>query len=138
MLFTKTSENGIKLENALMLPKKQWENAQIPQIKAHIEKIAEKANASIAFIESNESDFNLFIGTTVPSGIDEPRQMIKKAALVAVGKSIMNFIEKVPEAKTKAAKYAKSIGILDKLTLEYRQKIADSGIDCNVSINVSF
>lgn len=138
MLFTKTSENGIKLENALMLPKKQWENAQIPQIKAHIEKLAEKADASVAFIESNESDFNLFIGTTVPSGIDEPSQMIKKAELIAIGKEIVAFIEQVPEAKTKAAKYAQSIGIIDNLVLEFRQKVANSGVNCDVSIRVSF
>ena len=137
MLFTKTSENGIKLENALMLPKKQWENAQIPQIKAHIEKLAEKADASVAFIESNESDFNLFIGTTVPSGIDEPSQMIKKAELVAIGKEIVNFVEHIPEAKTKAAKYAQSIGIMDNLVAEFRQKIADSGINCDVIIKVA-
>ena len=138
MLFTKTSENGIKLENALMLPKKQWENAQIPQIKAHIEKLAEKANASVAFIESNESDFNMFIGTIVPSGIDEPRQMIRKAELVAVGKEIVAFIEHVPEAKTKAAKYAQSVGIIDNLVLEFRQKIVNSGVNCDISIHVSF
>lgn len=137
MLFTKTSENGIKLENALILPKKQWENAQIPQIKAHIEKIAEKADASVAFIESNESNFNLFIGTTVPSGIDEPSQMIRKAELIAAGKAIVKFIEHVPEAKTKAAKYAQSIGIIDNLVLEFRQKIANSGVNCDVSIRVS-
>ena len=138
MLFTKTSENGIKLENALMLPKKQWENAQIPQIKAHIEKLAEKANASVAFIESNESDFNMFIGTIVPSGIDEPHQMIRKAELVAVGKEIVAFIEHVPEAKTKAAKYAQSVGIIDNLVLEFRQKIVNSGVNCDISIRVSF
>lgn len=137
MLFTKTSENGIKLENALMLPKKQWENAQIPQIKAHIEKLAEKADASVAFIESNESDFNLFIGTTVPSGIDELSQIVKKAELVAIGKEIVTFIEQVPEAKTKAAKYAQSIGIIDNLVLEFRQKVANSGVKCDVSICVS-
>lgn len=137
MLFTKTSENSIKLENALMLPKKQWENAQIPQIKAHIEKLAEKADASVAFIESNESDFNLFIGTIVPSGIDELGQMVRKAVLIAIGKEIVNFVEQIPEAKTKAAKYAQSIGIMDNLVAEFRQKIANSGIDCDVVIKIS-
>ena len=96
MLFTKSSEAGIQLENRLLLTPEQFAKTQIPANKNRISEWARDNHVNIMLQQSDQSDFNCILGIMTDSEISEATHNANKKMLKHLGDELIQFINSLP------------------------------------------
>ena len=96
MLFTKSTENGIQLENAMILTPEQLKKATIPANEQSIKDWAKENHVNVRVGIEEQSDFNFQIGMTCDEYVSENVMASNKALLRRAAKELIDFIDKLP------------------------------------------
>ena len=123
MLFTKATENGVKLENAIILPVELWEKTQIPANNARISEWAKDNHVNIMFEPNQTSDFNCKLGIMMESEVAETLYNTNKKMLKNLGNELVRFINDMPSNVDEAADEAIVANELKTLANEFYEKV---------------
>lgn len=125
MLFTKATENGIKLENAILLSQEQLEKVQIPANNARISGWAKDNHVNVMFDQNAQSDFNCNLGIAMETEVSESVYNANKKMLKHLGDELLQFIANLPSNVDDAADEAIIINEINKATEEYSNRIKE-------------
>lgn len=137
MLFTKATEAGIQLENAIILSPENLNKALIPANNDRIKAWAKDNHVNVAIAPQSDSDFNLVIGVMLDESVSDPTMNASKKMLKHAEKELIEFIEGLPDNADDAADEAIISNELNKLFEKFYedvQAIAGKGILVCVNI----
>jgi radical SAM superfamily enzyme YgiQ (UPF0313 family) len=123
MLFTKSTESGIQLENALILSPENLNKALIPANNDRIKAWAKDNHVNVAIAPQSDSDFNLVIGVMLDESVSDPTMNASKKMLKHAEKELIEFIEGLPSNVDDAADDAIVANELDKLMKEFAKNV---------------
>lgn len=123
MLFTKAVEDGIKLENAMILTPELFEKTQIPANNARISQWARDNHVNVGFFTSDKSDFNCRIGVMMDSEVSDNTMNANKKMLKHTGDELVEFLKGLPSNADDAADEAIVVNELNKIFDEFVEKI---------------
>lgn len=137
MLFTKSTEAGIQLENAIILTTENLNKALIPANNDRIKAWAKDNHVNVAIGQQSDSDFNLVIGVMLDEQVSDPTMNASKKMLKHAEKELVEFIESLPSNVDDAADDAIVANELDKLMKEFAKNAQNiAGEDVMVSIRI--
>lgn len=137
MLFTKATEAGIQLENAIILTTENLNKALIPANSDRIKTWAKDNHVNVAIAPQSDSDFNLVIGVMLDEQISEPTMNASKKMLRHAEKELLEFIESLPSNVDDAADDAIVANELNKLVEEFTKNVQSiAGEDTIVAIRI--
>lgn len=137
MLFTKSTEAGIQLENAIILTTENLNKALIPVNNDRIKAWAKDNHVNVAIAPQSDSDFNLVIGVMLDESVSDPTMNASKKMLKHAEKELVEFIESLPSNVDDAADDAIVANELDKLMKEFAKNAQNiAGEDVMVSIRI--
>ena len=137
MLFTKSTEAGIQLENAIILTTENLNKALIPANNDRIKAWAKDNHVNVAIGQQSDSDFNLVIGVMLDESVSDPTMNASKKMLKHAEKELVEFIEGLPSNVDDAADDAIVANELDKLMKEFAKNAQNiAGEDVMVSIRI--
>lgn len=137
MLFTKATEAGIQLENAIILTTENLNKALIPANNDRIKAWAKDNHVNVAIAPQSDSDFNLVIGVMLDESVSDPTMNASKKMLKHTEKELTEFIENLPDNVDDAADEAIIKNELDKLVKEFTEKVQSiAGADVIVAIRI--
>lgn len=125
MLFTKATENGIKLENAIILSSELLAKAQIPANNNRILEWAKDNHVNIMFDPGETSDFSCKLGIMMETEVSESVYNANKKMLKHLGDELLQFITDLPSNVDDAADEAIIINEINKATEEYSNRIKE-------------
>lgn len=137
MLFTKATENGIQLENALILSPEQYKKAQIPANNKRILQWAKDNHVNIWLITipKEGSEFNCVLGVMMDNCVSDNTMSTNKKMLKRLGEELTKFIDdmsdEVDEANKDAETREKLRALVDKFKNDVRELCGEA-----VMINV--
>ena len=138
MLFTKATEAGIQLENAIILTTENLNKALIPANSDRIKAWAKDNHINVAIAPQSDSDFNLVIGVMLDESVSDPTMNASKKMLKHAEKELLEFIEGLPSNVDDAADEAIITNELDKLMKEFAKNVQNiAGEDIIVAIKIS-
>lgn len=137
MLFQKSTEAGIQLENALILPTELVEKTSIPANKDRILALAKELEVNVSFALQEKSDFNCFIGVMLDTYVSERICKLKKLELAKASKEIIELISRLPSDPEEAEKdkkiHDKVVALRDKFVKDVKKA---AGEDVIVDVEV--
>lgn len=137
MLFTKATEAGIQLENAIILTTENLSKALIPANNDRIKIWAKDNHVNVAIAPQSDSDFNLIIGVMLDESVSDPTMNASKKMLKHAEKELVEFIEGLPDNVDDAADDAIVAKEIDKLMREFAKNVQNiAGEDVMVSIRI--
>ena len=137
MLFTKATEAGIQLENAIILTTENLSKALIPANNNRIKSWAKDNHVNVAIAPQSDSDFNLIIGVMLDESVSDPTMNASKKMLKHAEKELLEFIEGLPDNVDDAADDAMVVNEIDKLMREFSKNVQSiAGEDVMVSIRI--
>lgn len=138
MLFTKATEAGIQLENAIILSTENLNKALIPANNDRIKAWAKDNHVNVAIAPQSDSDFNLVIGVMLDESVSDPTMNASKKMLKHAEKELIEFIEGLPDNVDDAADEAILKNELDKLVKEFAEKVQNiAGGNVIVAVRIS-
>lgn len=138
MLFTKATEAGIQLENAIILSPENLNKALIPANNDRIKAWAKDNHVNVAIAPQSDSDFNLVIGVMLDESVSDPTMNASKKMLKHAEKELIEFIEGLPDNVDDAADEAILKNELDKLVKEFAEKVQNiAGGNVIVAVRIS-
>ena len=139
MLFTKATENGIQLENALILSPEQYEKAQIPANNRRIMQWAKDNHVKIWFITIPKpgSEFNCILGIMMDSWVSDSTMSTNKKMLKHLGDELIKFIEDLSDETDEANKDAENHQKVEALVKQFEADVKSVyGEDIVVQIGI--
>ena len=139
MLFTKATENGIQLENALILSPEQYEKAQIPANNRRILQWAKDNHVKIWFITIPKpgSEFNCVLGIMMDSWVSDNTMSANKKMLKHLGEDLTKFIDDMPDGVDEANKDAETREKLAVLVDKFKNDVKElCGKDVIIDVKV--
>lgn len=137
MLFTKSTEDGIQLENAIILTTENLNKALIPANNNRIKSWAKDNHVNVAIGQQSDSDFNLVIGVMLDEQVSDPTMNASKKMLKHAEKELVDFIIGLPSNVDDAADDAIVANELDKLVEEFTKNVQNiAGEDTIVAIRI--
>ena len=137
MLFTRATENGIKLENAIILSPELLAKAQIPANNARISEWAKDNHVNVMFDPNETSDFNCKVGIMMESEVAESLYNTNKKMLKNLGNELIQFISDLPSNVDEAVDEAIIVNEINKLTKEFSNKVEEiAGKNVFVSVRI--
>lgn len=137
MLFTKATEAGIQLENAIILTTENLSKAVIPANYNRIKAWAKDNHVNVTIAPQSDSDFNLVFGVMLDESVSDPTMNASKKMLKHAEKELTEFIENLPDNADDAADEAIIKNELDKLVKEFAEKVQSiAGADVIVAIKI--
>lgn len=132
MLFTKSTENGIQLENALILSPEQYKKAQIPANNKRILQWAKDNHVNISLNVQKDSDFNCTLGIMMDSCVSDSTMSTNKKMLKRLGEELTKFIDDmsdgVDEANKDAETHEKLTALVDKFKNDVKELCGEDTI----------
>lgn len=137
MLFTKSTESGIQLENAMILMPELFEKTQIPANSARLLEWARDNHVNVGFFTSDKSDFNCHIGIMMDSEVSDNIMNATKKMLKHLGEELIKFLRDLPAESEEAAKSAEDRKILDALVDKFHNDVkAICGDDTLIKVEI--
>ena len=137
MLFTKATESGIQLENALILSPEQYKKAQIPANNKRIMEWAKDNHVNIIIGVQKDSDFNCVLGVMMDTCVSDSTMSTNKKLLNHLGKELATFIDDMPDGVDEANKDAETHEKLTALINKFKHNVMDlCGEDTLVDVKV--
>ena len=137
MLFTKSTESGIQLENALILSPEQYKKAQIPANNKRILQWAKDNHVNISLNVQKDSDFNCTLGIMMDSCVSDSTMSTNKKILKRSGEELTKFIDDMSDEVDEANKDAETREKLRVLVDKFKHNVMDlCGEDTLVDVKV--
>ena len=137
MLFTKSTESGIQLENAMILMPELFEKTKIPANTARLLEWARDNHVNVGFFPSDKSDFNCRIGIMMDSEVSDNTMNATKKMLKHLGEELIKFIDDLPAEPEKATKSAEDRKTLDALVDKFHNDVkAICGDDTLIKVEI--
>lgn len=137
MLFTKATEAGIQLENALILSPEQYKKAQIPANNKRILEWAKDNHVNIVLNAQAQSDFNCILGIMMGDCISDNTLSTNKRMLMHLGENLTKHIDDMPDQVEEATKEAEIRKKLQKAVEDFEAGVkAICGEDTIVEVKV--
>lgn len=137
MLFTKATEAGIQLENAIILSPENLNKALIPANNDRIKAWAKDNYVNVTIGPRFASDFNLIIGVMLNESVSDPTMNASKKILKHAEKELVGFIESLPDNVDDAADEAIVSNELNKLFEKFYKDVqAIAGKDILIDLVV--
>lgn len=138
MLFTKSTENGIQLENALILSPGQYKKAQIPANNKRILEWAKDNHVNLGLgVLQAQSDFNCVLGIMMDNCVSDSTMSTNKKMLKHLGEDLVKFINDMPDQIEEATKEAETRKKLQKFVEDFEAGVkAICGDDAIVEVKV--
>ena len=137
MLFTKSTESGIQLENALILSPEQYKKAQIPANNKRLLGWAKDNHVNLGLNVQAQSDFNCVLGIMMDNCVSDSTMSTNKKMLKHLGDELVKFIDGMPEELEEAKKVAEDRKRLDILMSDFEAAVkAICGEDTIVRIEI--
>ena len=137
MLFTKSTESGIQLENALILSPEQYKKAQIPANNKRLLEWAKDNHVNLSLNIRTQSDFNCVLGIMMDNCVSDSTMSTNKKMLKHLGDELVKFIDGMPEELEEAKKVAEDRKRLDILMSDFEAAVkAICGEDTIVRIEI--
>lgn len=132
MLFTKATEAGIQLENAIILSPEQYKKAQIPANNKRILQWAKDNHVNISLNVQKDSDFNCTLGIMMDSCVSDSTMSTNKKMLKRSGEELTKFIDDmsdgVDEANKDAETHEKLTALVDKFKNDAKELCGDDTV----------
>ena len=138
MLFTKSTESGIQLENALILSPEQYKKAQIPANNKRILEWARDNRVNLNLnVQAQKSDFNCILGIMMDNCVSDSLMTANKKMLKHLGEDLIGFIDSMPDQVEEATKEAETRKKLQKFVEDFEAGVkAICGEDTIVEVKV--
>ena len=137
MLFTKATENGIQLENALILSPEQYKKAQIPANNKRILQWAKDNHVNISLNVRKDSDFNCTLGIMMDSCVSDSTMSTNKKILKRSGEELTKFIDDMSDEVDEANKDAETREKLATLVDKFKNDVKElCGEDTMIDVKV--
>lgn len=137
MLFTKATEVGIQLENALILSPEQYEKAQIPANNKRILEWARDNHVNLCLNVREKSDFNCTLGIMMDNCVSDNTMSTNKRMLKHLGEDLTKFIDDMPDQIEEATKEAEIRKKLQEFVEDFEAGVkAICGEDTMVEVKV--
>lgn len=137
MLFTKATESGIQLENALILSPEQYKKAQIPANNKRIMEWAKDNHVNIIIGVQKDSDFNCVLGVMMDTCVSDITMSTNKKLLNHLGKELATFIDDMSDKADEANKDAETREKLTALVDKFKSDVKElCGEDTTIDVKV--
>lgn len=137
MLFTKSTENGIQLENALILSPEQYKKAQIPANNKRILEWAKDNHVNLSLNAQAQSDFNCVLGIMMDNCVSDSTMSTNKKMLKHLGEDLIEFINGMSDQVEEATKEAETRKKLQKFVEDFKAGVkAICGEDTIVEVKI--
>lgn len=124
MLFTKATEAGIQLENAIILTTENLHKALIPANEQRIKAWAKDNHVNVSIAPQSDSDFNLIIGVMLDESVSDPTMNASKKMLQHAEKELVAFIQGLSDNADDAADDAIVSNKLKELCEKFSEDVA--------------
>jgi hypothetical protein len=137
MLFTKATEAGIQLENALILSPEQYKKAQIPANNKRILEWARDNHVNLNLNAQAQSGFNCTLGIMMGDCISDNTMSTNKRMLMHLGENLTKHIDDMPDQVEDATKEAETRKKLQQFVEDFEAGVkAICGEDTIVEVKV--
>lgn len=138
MLFTKATESGIQLENALILSPEQYKKAQIPANNKRLLEWAKDNHVNLGLnVQAPQSDFNCVLGIMMDNCVSDSTMSTNKKMLKRLGEELTKFIDDMSDEVDEANKDAETHEKLTALVNKFKHNVKDlCGKDTLIDVNV--
>lgn len=138
MLFTKSTENGIQLENALILSPEQYKKAQIPANNKRLLGWAKDNHVNLGLnVQAPQSDFNCVLGIMMDNCVSDSTMSTNKKMLKHLGEDLIEFINGMSDQVEEATKEAETRKKLQQFVEDFEAGVkAICGEDAIVEVKI--
>lgn len=145
MLFTKSSSNGIQIEDHILLVPQAFHNVGIKANQQRIKKFVEGLGYKVQFLPK-DSDFAIVIGKALfaivigkalPKKIEVKALALEHAKLVSIAREVMNLALRLPSEEKEAEEELHKITTFEKMCDDFETAVkAVFGETIGVEINL--
>lgn len=114
MLFTKSSSNGIQIEDHILLVPQAFHNVGIKANQKRIKKFVEGLGYKVQFLPK-DSDFGIVIGKSLPREIEVKALALENAKLVSIAREVTNLALRLPSEEKEAEEQLNKLTTFEKL-----------------------
>lgn len=136
MLFTKSSSNGIQIEDHILLVPQAFHNVEIKANQQRIKKFVEGLGYKVQFLPK-DSDFAIVIGKALPKEIEVKALTLEHAKLVSIAREVTNLALRLPSEEKEAEEELHKITTFEKMCDDFETAVkAVFGETIGVEINL--
>lgn len=136
MLFTKSSSNGIQIEDHVLLVPQAFHNVGIKANQQRIKKFVEGLGYKIQFLPK-DSDFAIVIGKALPKEIEAKALALEHAKIISIAREVTNLALRLPSEEKEAEEELHKITTFEKMCDDFETAIkAVFGETIGVEINL--
>lgn len=136
MLFTKSSSNGIQIEDHILLVPQAFHNVGIKANQQRIKKFVEGLGYNVQFSPKN-SDFGIVIGKSLPNEIEAKALALEHAKLISIAREVTNLALRLPSEEKEAEEELHKITTFEKMCDDFETAVkAVFGETIGVEINL--
>lgn len=136
MLFTKSSSNGIQIEDHILLVPQAFHNVGIKANQQRIKKFVEGLGYKVQFLPK-DSDFAIVIGKALPKEIEVKALALEHAKLVSIAREVTNLALRLPSEEKEAEEELHKITTFEKMCDDFETAVkAVFGETIGVEINL--
>lgn len=114
MLFTKSSSNGIQIEEHILLVPQAFHNVGIKANQQRIKKLVEGLGYKVQFLPK-DSDFAIVISKALPKEIEVKALALEHAKLVSIAREVTNLALRLPSEEKEAEEELHKITTFEKM-----------------------
>ena len=136
MLFTKSSSNGIQIEDHILLVPQAFHNVGIKANQQRIKKFVEGLGYNVQFLPK-DSDFAIVIGKALPNEIEAKALALEHAKLISIAREVTNLALRLPSEEKEAEEELHKITTFEKMCDDFETAVkAVFGETIGVEINL--
>lgn len=136
MLFTKSSSNGIQIEDHVLLVPQAFHNVGIKANQKRIKKFVEGLGYKVQFLPK-DSDFAIVIGRALPKEIEAKALALEHAKIISIAREVTNLALRLPSEEKEAEEELHKITKFEKLCDDFEAAVeAIFGETIGVEINL--
>lgn len=136
MLFTKSSSNGIQIEDHILLVPQAFHNIGIKANQQRIKKFVEGLGYKVQFLPK-DSDFAIVIGKALPKEIEVKALALEHAKLISIAREVTNLALRLPSEEKEAEEELHKITTFEKMCDDFETAVkAVFGETIGVEINL--
>lgn len=136
MLFTKSSSNGIQIEDHILLVPQAFHNVGIKANQQRIKKFVEGLGYNVQFLPK-DSDFAIVIGKSLPNEIEAKALALEHAKLISIAREVTNLALRLPSEEKEAEEELHKITTFEKMCDDFETAVkAVFGETIGVEINL--
>lgn len=122
MLFTKSSSNGIQIEDHILLVPQAFHNVGIKANQQRIKKFVEGLGYKVQFLPK-DSDFAIVIGKALSKEIEVEALALEHAKLISIAREVTNLALRLPSEEKEAEEELHKITTFEKMCDDFETAV---------------